>query len=193
MCVGCNKTTLNGLTHQECKDVFGLDGCISFFRYEGLVQKIIRKIKYGLVYDAAEDIVDVIPNSIIDQVLFYKSISSNISIIPIPLHKKRKRDRGFNQSEKLFQNIAKKINVPLHTNIVIRKKYTIPQVEMKSKSEREKNIVDAFYVTKNISGNDYIICDDVWTTGTTIKELCKELKKNGAKNIYALTIARVYL
>ncbi len=182
-----------GITHVGCKKYFGLDGGISIFRYESLLQKLIKKIKYGLVYDAVEDIIGVIPNSTFDKILFYKSLSPDISFIPVPLHRKRKKDRGFNQSEKLFQNIAEKLNIPIQNEIVIREKYTTPQVEMKSKEEREKNITGAFYVTKNISGKDFIICDDVWTTGTTITELCKELKKKGAKNIYALTIARVYL
>lgn len=182
-----------GITHVGCKQHYGLDGSISIFRYESLMQKLIKKIKYGLVYDAVEDIANIIPNSTLDKVRFYKSLSTDISFIPIPLHRKRKRDRGFNQSEKLFQNIAKVVNIPMKNNIVIREKFTTPQVEMKSKLKREKNITGAFCVIKNVSGKDFIICDDVWTTGTTITELCKELKKKGAKNIYALTIARVYL
>lgn len=189
----CNSISSNGLTHDECKKEYSLDGGISIFRYEGLLQKIIKKIKYGLVYDAVEDICRVTSDNIFNKILFYKSLSPDISIIPVPLHKKRKSLRGFNQSEKLFRHISKRVKIPLLTNIVVRKKHTIPQVEMKSKSDREKNIVSAFFVTKNVSGKDFIICDDVWTTGTTIEELCKELKKNGARNIYALTIARVYL
>lgn len=193
LCVYCDKPTVDGFTHNKCKEEYGLDGGMSFFRYESLLQKIIKKIKYGLVYDAVEDIIRTIPNDSLEKIRHYKTISPDICFIPVPLHKKRKSNRGFNQSEKLFSLIAKKTIIPLKTNIVIRKKYTTPQVEMKSKSDREKNIIGAFFVTKNISGRDFIICDDVWTTGTTIKELCKELKKNGAKNIYALTIARVYL
>lgn len=145
------------------------------------------------MYDAVEDIYRAIPTDTFDKIISFKSLSPNISFIPVPLHRKRKSLRGFNQSEKLFRHISRRVEIPLRTNIVIRKKYTTPQVEMKSKSDREKNIVDAFFVTKNVSGKDFIICDDVWTTGTTIKELCKELKENGARNIYALTIARVYL
>ncbi|MGB4965519.1 MAG: phosphoribosyltransferase family protein [Microgenomates group bacterium] len=192
-CMYCNKTTSNGLTHDECKKEYSLDGGISIFRYESLLQKIIKKIKYGLMYDAVEDIYRAIPTDTFDKIISFKSLSPNISFIPVPLHRKRKSLRGFNQSEKLFRHISRRVEIPLQTNIVIRKKYTTPQVEMKSKSDREKNIVDAFFVTKNVSGNDFIICDDVWTTGTTINELCKELKENGARNIYALTIARVYL
>ncbi len=192
-CLYCGNISIYGLTHEKCRRELGLDGGISFFRYENLIQKIIKKIKYGLLYDSIEDIVNAIPKKTLEKIHYFKSKSPDIVFIPVPLHRKRKSIRGFNQAEKLFSSIAKKINIPLNTHIVLRKKYTTPQVEMKSKSDREKNIVDAFFVVKNISGKDFIICDDVWTTGTTIKELCKELKKNGARHIYALTIARVYL
>lgn len=192
-CAYCQKNCINGLTHAQCKREQGLDGHVSIFRYEKLIQKLIKKIKYGLIYDSVDDLLQAIPNDAIKEIQLYKSLSPDIFLVPVPLHKKRKSMRGFNQSEKLFSLISKVTNIPIRTDIVIRKKYTTPQVKMTSKSERQKNLEDAFLVTKNISNMDFIICDDVWTTGSTIRELCRELKKNGARNIYALTIARVYL
>lgn len=193
ICVYCQKMCMNGLTHISCKQPFGLDGSLSLFRYAGITQNIIKKIKYGLIYDAAEDIYNAIPNHLLQKISFIKSVSPHITIIPVPLHKKRKRDRGFNQAEKLFERIAYELQIPITANVVSRKKNTIPQVKMVSKTEREKNIIDAFSVNLDVCERDFIICDDVWTTGTTIKEVCRELKKRGARNIYALTIARVYL
>ncbi len=175
------------------KKIGELDGFISFFRYEGLTKKIIMKLKYHLIHDAAQDIVDAVNPLSLQKIYLLKKNSPELFFLPVPLHIKRTRDRGFNQSEKLFKILGEKIGIPVKNNVVIRKRYTIPQAHMKTKHDRTTNIVGAFSVVKNVTNTDIIICDDVWTTGSTIKELCKELKRNGARKVYALTIARVYV
>lgn len=193
MCPQCFRASQHGITHSICKTSDGLDGFISFFRYEKLAKKIMVKFKYHLIYDAAHDIVNAINPLTVQKVFFLKKNSPDIFLLPVPLHVRRKRDRGFNQSEKLYELLGKKVGIPVINNLVIRKKYTIPQAHMKSKHDRTSNITNAFSVIKEVKNKDIIICDDVWTTGATIKELCKELKKNGASKVYALTIARVYV
>lgn len=193
MCPVCGKSSIAGLTHPACKKHYGLDGFISFFRYEGLAKRVMVKLKYHLIYEAAQDMVDAVDTIAYQKLFFLKKKAPEIFLVPVPLHAKRERDRGFNQSEKLYKLLGKKVGIPIRNNWVIRTRYTTPQAHMKSKHDRAVNIIGAFSVSQQVKNKDIIICDDVWTTGATMKELCKELKKNGARHVYALTIARVYL
>ncbi len=157
----------------------------SIFRYEGVIRKAIIKIKYNFAYDIAEELADVCIKN-------YKLKIENCVLIPIPLHHQRERWRGFNQSEILGRLIAEKLNLGFENSLLIRPKASVPQVGL-VRSERVQNIRGKFAVNskakldQNIS---YIIFDDVATTGTTIQEAIKVLKKSGAQKVFGLTIAR---
>lgn len=112
------------------------------------------------------------------------------AIIPVPLHKKRLRQRGFNQSALLAKYLARHIGVPLSLDCLVKIRDTMPQVGLNAK-ERKKNIRKAFEISnkKLIRGKNIVLVDDVFTTGTTVRECSKILKKSGAKDIYVLTLA----
>lgn len=110
-------------------------------------------------------------------------------VLPVPLHKKRLRHRGFNQSALLARHVAKRISIPLITDCLVRVKDTVPQVGLHAK-ERKKNIKNAFEVrNKCIEAKRLMLIDDVFTTGATVRECSKVLKKAGAKDIYVVTLA----
>lgn len=113
-------------------------------------------------------------------------------ILPVPLHYSRLFKRKYNQSAILARELAKKTNIPARYDILKKYRYTKPQVICSGK-QRRKNIKDAFVVTKPdfIKGKNIVLIDDVYTTGSTLKECAKVLKKAGAKNVSALTVARV--
>ncbi len=112
-------------------------------------------------------------------------------IIPVPLHKKREKQRGFNQSELLSREISKLSSVPVMKNNLIKTRPTLAQVSLEA-SEREGNLRGAFMVRRpeKIAGRTLLLVDDVYTTGSTIKECTKELKKAGAREVRAITLAR---
>jgi ComF family protein len=113
-------------------------------------------------------------------------------IIPVPLHLKRLKERGFNQSAILAKTLAKKFRMPLDITSFKRCAYTEPQVRLK-KQEREANVKGAFEVTdrRKIAGQKVILVDDVYTTGNTVKECARMLVKNKAEQVAVLTLARV--
>ena len=113
-------------------------------------------------------------------------------IVPVPLHIKRLRQRGFNQSLILAHALAKKWQIPVNFSLLKRHKFTLTQTGL-NKTERKQNIEGAFEVSskKNIAGKNVILIDDVYTTGATINECAKTLTISGAQKVTVLTLARV--
>lgn len=112
-------------------------------------------------------------------------------IMPIPLHKNRERERGFNQSKLLAEIIAEKLKINLITNCLKRIKNTKIQAELKELNQRRQNIENCFAVDNpdTIKNKNIILVDDVHTSGTTISEAANVLRLAGAKKIIALVIA----
>ena len=172
------------------------EGIHSIFSYKDeLVKEMVWQIKFrGQKYYAkicgkflAEKIKEII------------DINIKHLLIPIPIHSKRRKERGFNQCERLCEgiynnlNIAIKQNILYKTNFLIRKEYKIKQ-SWSSKKERVTNMSGAFSINPNIyaeiSNKSIILIDDVITTGATVGEAKKILFKAGAKNIICITIAQ---
>ena len=112
-------------------------------------------------------------------------------ILPIPIHKKRLRERGFNQATLLANGIAEAGGVPVLTNTLVRKRHTVAQSSL-DKEARQQNIVGAFEVLESdiIGGKRLLIIDDVFTTGATIREAVSELWTADPAEIDVLTLAR---
>lgn len=128
--------------------------------------------------------------SITKNQLFQQS-GENSVFIPMPLHKNKKRKRGFNQSEIIAKELSLALNIPLKTNILVKTENTQSQTNL-TREERAKNIKNAFQ-TKNpseIEGKIIFLVDDVFTTGATMEEAAKTLKKAGASHVWGLAVAR---
>jgi ComF family protein len=110
-------------------------------------------------------------------------------IIPVPLHKKRIRQRGFNQALEIARPIAKGLDIPILGNVIQRTKYTQAQ-SLLSAVERRKNLRRSFAVVKPITADHIVLLDDVVTTGTTVYELAILLKKQGVKTVGVWAVAR---
>ncbi len=111
-------------------------------------------------------------------------------VIPVPLHRLKKAERGFNQSEFIAKGLCKHAGLKYSSKILRRKRYTDSQTTM-SRAEREENVSGAFSIKnkKAIMNKNIILIDDVITTGATISECGKVLIENGAANIYAFSVA----
>ena len=113
-------------------------------------------------------------------------------MIPVPVHKKRLRKRGYNQAEVLANELSKYLKIPVNTNLLIRCKNTLPQKELND-MERLKNLTSAFKIIKN---NDIIIdnikrvllVDDIYTTGSTIEACTRVLMQAGVEEVYYVSI-----
>lgn len=112
-------------------------------------------------------------------------------IVPVPLHVRRLRSRGFNQALLIAELLSKKWDIPLSRRGLRRIRWTEPQITL-SAAEREKNVKGAFQVRKppEIAGRRVLLVDDVYTTGSTVAECCRTLKKAGADKVFVVTVAR---
>ena len=110
-------------------------------------------------------------------------------IVPVPLHPKRKRIRGYNQAEIIAKHLGRMTGLPVETKWVQRVRYTKPQKILDNR-ERKKNLQEAFAVRKNYEKYEKVlIIDDIYTTGSTIDTIAKLLLKNCNKNCWFLTIS----
>ena len=168
---------------------YPLDGLISLFAYQGLIRQAIIKLKYHFVADLADEIVNLAFR--LNEKSFSDFNLDDYLLVSVPLHWRRRNWRGFNQSEVLGRKLAQKLKIKFAPDLLIRKRLTQPQVKLKQK-ERRQNVRAAFDINYKIYKNykHYIVFDDVWTTGATMKECARVLKKAGAKKVLGLTLAR---
>ena len=110
-------------------------------------------------------------------------------IIPIPLHKKRMRKRGYNQAGVLAKVLGRELGLPVYENILFRVKNTAP-LKQQNYEERQNNLKKAFLVRKNdVKLYTIILIDDIYTTGTTVDEAAMALMEGGIPNVYVVTLA----
>lgn len=156
--------------------------------YETIILDAIHQFKYGNNISVGARLASFMADFSFPDVDF----TGYSLIIPVPLHIKRLRQRGFNQSLILARALAKKWQIPVNFSLLKRHKFTETQTGL-HKAERNKNIKGAFEVgdKKIIAGKNVILVDDVYTTGATINECARILTKAGAKKVAVLTLARV--
>ena len=160
------------------------------------IKKSIWLLKYQGKTSLARVFAEELHSRILEEVA-EKMVMENFNnpvLIPIPLSKKRLRERGFNQAEILCDEIVKidaNQNLKLVKNVLKRKDDKIHQAKIKDRKHRLENILDCFEINnrESIEGANIVLVDDVTTTGATLKEAKKTLKEAGAKKIIAFTIA----
>ena len=111
-------------------------------------------------------------------------------LIPVPLHSRRLRSRGYNQSALLAREVGKTLNLPVREDLLTRVGNARPQVEAQTREERRDNITGNFACEADATGLTAMLIDDVATTGSTLSECAAALKQAGASRVYALTLAR---
>lgn len=191
-CPYCKKLNYLGLTCEGCRREYGVNGAMSFFRYDKLGKTLIKKIKYKLVSEIFVDLFRNLPKSICVDLEKIKKIIPHAIIVSVPLHKNRLNKRGFNQAEIFGRYLSKIMDIPINSNLVFRTKDTHPQAQIIEQSKRKMNVKNAFSINNNFvfKNKNFIIVDDVWTTGATIKEIVRLLKKYKAGKIYSIVLAR---
>ena len=112
-------------------------------------------------------------------------------IIPVPISKKRNKERGYNQSLLIAREIAKNENVKLRNNVILKVKNNNTQSKL-NKEERAENVKNVYKITNNkeIIDKNILLIDDIFTTGATLNECSKMLKQASAKKVDVLTIAK---
>lgn len=157
-----------------------------FFEKDKALQHAIHSLKYEKKFRTGIFLGEIIANKIIERKPDWKFDI----IIPIPLHKLKEAERGYNQSYFIAKGISKIAGIKLNKSAVKRSRYTESQTSLNI-IEREENMIGAFEVKnkKAVSKKSVLLIDDVITTGATISECGKVLLEAGAKNILAASIA----
>jgi ComF family protein len=119
-------------------------------------------------------------------------LSDAVVLVPVPLHPRRRRERGFNQSELIAQALGRLTRLPVAASALVRRQDTPSQSGL-SAAERRRNVASAFVVRRRpaIAGRVVVIVDDVLTTGATARACASALRAAGARSVRLLTIARV--
>ncbi len=161
----------------------------SFFvsDYKGPLKDLIHQYKYNKHECLAKPLGDLLIN-----MLSHKDIIPEIDVVvPVPLHWKKRLERGFNQSELMAKRICKKLSLPISTNNLRRIKNTLSQTQL-LRTQRQKNVSGAFKVKQPevFYKKQVFLVDDVLTTGITASECARNLRSAGAKKVHFLGLAR---
>ena len=161
------------------------DAAIAPFHYSAPIDRLIQRLKFDGELTCARLLGTLTAAAISTDA---SPISPEL-IVPVPLHAKRLRERGFNQSLELARYIGTKLGAPVDNRSVQRAKLTTPQMELPAKARRS-NIRNAFQITGKIAAKHVAIVDDVVTTGATVNELARTLRKAGVECIQVWSCAR---
>lgn len=151
--------------------------------YKGAVKKSIHRLKYSNRREYAIAYGQEMESRYGDWIRRH----SFEAIIPIPLHKKRKRQRGYNQAELIGREISRLTGIPLRKDILMRCVSTVPQKDLNDE-ERKKNLKNAFIIAKNNVGLEKVLLvDDIYTTGSTMDSAAEALKGAGISEVYCIS------
>ncbi len=150
-----------------------LNGVYALYRYEdgGVLQKAVKALKYRLIRGVAEYFRTDL------EVFLEENFSSGYLIVPVPLHPKREKWRGFNQAAELTTGLP----------VIKRVRHTKCQAEL-SRNTRLENLRGAFEVCVDICGEKIVLIDDVCTTGATLSECARALKEAGAREVWGVVL-----
>jgi len=161
---------------------------VTLYRYNSILKLIIKNIKYRLAIQVWKDFYKMISPQVVGKLDCYKKLPRDLVIQPIPLSKNKFKERGFNQASFISVFFQEFLHFPI-VNLLSRNKETPAQAQIKNKVRRYKNIKGIFTATQSVSPN-ILLVDDIITSGSTVKEAARILKKAGAKKVYVLALAK---
>jgi len=186
-CPYCEKASIDGFTHVKCRKKYGLDGLTSIWDYEGVIKKAILALKYKYSTEAGHELCSLFIHELKNSNLIKEE-----TLVPIPIHWHRENVRGFNQSIEIGKIVASEMGWKFVPDLLVKEKSTASQAAL-SVEERKKNLRGAFSLNPSYTLNpnsSVLVFDDVFTTGSTLKEAAKVLKHAGVKKVWGLTVAR---
>lgn len=185
------KVVLDGKTCNFCKRSKSLNGLYCAASYNNfIVKKLINQFKYEpYIKELSKPLSSLIVVHLInlDKVENFQ----DYILVPIPLHKKKLKKRGFNQAGEIAKELSENLKIPVFNDALIKIKQTPAQVELK-KEEREENIKGVFLCQKPelVVGKKIFLIDDIFTTGSTMEQGARLLKEAGAKEVWGIVVAR---
>ncbi len=193
VCPGCGRPfgspeALSASPEHECgscrQDPPRFDQALAAGAFEGPLREAVHLFKYRPMRALGRPLAGWMADRV-------RLVHALDAVVPVPLHRSRLRQRGFNQAVLLGQVVADRFGLPHSFDNLARVRPTRPQVELTGK-ERTENVRDAFAVSRpaELEGKRLLLLDDVFTTGATLNECSRVLKLAGARSVIAFTLAR---
>ena len=186
ICPKCGRPQASGILCPDCAGwQAAIDGIRSPFRFEGAMREAIHRLKYQNLRALAVPLA-----SMLQEYLNSSPLDVDV-LMPVPLHRKRLRERGYNQARLLAQELGRLINIAVADDVLVRRRHTPPQARTTTVQERRLNIADAFAcLDGRMRGRKVLLLDDVATSGVTLDACARVLKANGVASVWGLAMAR---
>ena len=161
-----------------------IDGIRSPFLFDGVIRQAIHELKYRNLRALVPSLAEFLNGFILENPMPVEVL------VPVPIHRKRWRERGYNQSALLANELSRLSGLTVVENCLVRHSYAPPQARSASVIERQKNVSDAFTcLDKRLQGKRILLIDDVSTSGATLNTCARALKTAGAAAVWGLTLA----
>ena len=184
-CPRCGSETAHGGFCTFCVSLFPFDTVCGVFPYEA-VRNAIHLFKYDGDKTIGKGLGELMADDLLEN---RKELLEKADVlVSVPLHPKKEKFRGFNQTHILCEKIAEKTGLTFQRDGLERKRETIAQSEL-DPEERKVNLKDAFAATADFTGTRVLLVDDIFTTGTTCKECAKELYRAGAREVMVFVLS----
>jgi len=186
ICPRCGIPQTGGILCSTCSNHHhDIDGIRSPFRFEGVIRQAIHQLKYKNLRAITEPLAELLSNYLDAHPI------PGEALVPVPLHRRRLRERGYNQTELLARELGKIVKLQVITDCITRQQNNPPQARATSVAERRSNVANAFTHRKHsLQNKKIILIDDVATSGATLNACAATLKTAGAFSVWGLTIAR---
>lgn len=186
VCFRCGRPQISNILCPGCISwPAAIDGIRAPFRFEGVIRQAVYELKYHNIRSLALPLA-----RLINDYLLSNPLPGEI-LVPVPLHRNRLRERGYNQSGLLASDLGKLANLPVVDDCLVRQKHTSPQAKTTAVDERHSNVEGAFICSgSDVQGKAILLIDDVATSGATLNAGAIALKAAGALSVWGLALAR---
>lgn len=185
-CPRCGRRQSSGIVCPVCRQrQTDIDGIRSVFILDDVIRKAIHQMKYRNVRSLSPYLAGFLADYMGSDRL------DGEVLLPVPLHPRRMRERGYNQSGLLAKEVGRLTGLPVIEDCLIRVRQVQPQVRAADLEERRRNVADAFLcLDDRVRGKRVIVVDDVCTSGATLEACATALKNRSAESVWGLTVAR---
>lgn len=186
ICPKCGRTQVSGVVCPACIGSSSeIDGIRSPFRFDGLIKEAVHQLKYRNLRALAEPLAGLMKECFV-----YYAMPGEV-LVPVPLHSKRLRERGYNQSNLLAWELGRLVGLPVVDHELVRRRQAPPQARTQSVGQRRANVAGAFACRGEALRNcRVILVDDVATSAATLDACAAALKAGGAASVWGLVLAR---
>lgn len=186
-CKRCSQPVARGDACRRCETApLDIDGIVAPFRMEGVAREAVHRLKYSNLRAIAPLLGDLLADFLTE-----RGVLGDI-LVPVPLHSRRERQRGYNQAALLARHAGERLRLPVGADALSRRRDTPSQTARSQAEERRTNVQGSFHCPRPemVDGLNVLLVDDVCTTGATLEACAVALKDAGAASVTGVTFAR---